>query len=384
MIVNQPFEDALGFSLIEKLQTNNYSTFRFIVAYAKTSGVNRLLPYMHQFKAAGGSILGIVGIDQNNTSFEALTSLHGICDALYVYHSEDQMRTFHVKAYHFSGINDSWLAIGSNNFTAGGLFSNYEASISCEADGFIEEEFLRMFGVYSNTASPCCKLANNSLIDVLLERHYIQREQVLARQRIAEATRQRLRQPGITIFGRDAVVALPRIPVAPERAVPHTSAEITPVEEPFVSDMSYLIRHVPRAGGRSMQVHFTMDILRNYFNLTPGDLLNLQQIDDIYTPHPIENRRVVYSQRNRNVKIEVAAASILNDNYPEDESKRPILVFKRVNPSLFEYMLLQDGDEGYDELNERLLGLHWRHRSLPYEVVDADTMLTIWENCPMI
>lgn len=85
-----------------------------------------------------------------------------------------------------------------------------------------------------------------------------------------------------------------------------------------------------------------------------------------------------------NVKIEVSAAEILNTAYPIDKGKRPILIFKRVNPTLFEYMLLMEGNPGYEELNKRLLGLDWHHKSLRYEVIDADTMLTLWEDCPLI
>lgn len=373
MIINQPFIDALGFKLIDRLRSDVYSNFYFIVAYAKTSGVNRLLPYMQQFKATGGKIFGIIGIDQNNTSYEALVSLYGICDELYVYHSEGLMRTFHVKAYYFKGNRSSWIAIGSNNFTAGGLFSNYEASIYHEIENSQDNEFLNMFDCYSNTDSPCCKLVNLPLIKQLLRNGYIRREKVLAKQRITKTRRQRNRQPETILFGREVSVVLPQ-----------STVNITTVNEQTVDDMNYLIRHVPRAGGRSKQVHFTMDILQNYFNMEPGEHLYLQQIDDIYTPHTIEERKIVLSGRNRNVKIEVAAADILNKNYPADENKRPILVFKRVNPRMFEYMLLIEGDPGYDALNSRLLGLSWHQRSLRYEIINTDTMLTIWEDCPLI
>lgn len=47
-------------------------------------------------------------------------------------------------------------------------------------------------------------------------------------------------------------------------------------------------------------------------------------------------------------------------------------------------MLLMEGNPGYEELNRRLLGLDWHHKSLRYEVIDADTMLTLWEDCPLI
>lgn len=382
MITNQPFNDALGYNIIEKLQSGTFHTFRFIVAYAKTSGVNRLLPYMREFKDAGGKILGVVGIDQNNTTYEALVSLLGVCDELYIFHSEDSMKTFHVKAYALEGETENWVTVGSNNLTAGGLFSNYEASISLN----VTEEFdelLDLFNSYTDLTSPCCKRADLPFINSLLDKHYVQKEKVSARQQISEAIRRRSRRPEDILFGRDSTASAPSVPA--ERvaeAAPAYGAQATVDTTP--AELNYLVRYVPRAGDRSQQVHFTLDILHNYFNLNPGDSLSIQQLSDIYTPHPIENRIVVFSARNRNVKIEVAAAEILNHDYPEDENKRPILIFKKVNPSFFEYMLLMEGDPGYDLLNERLTNLPWHYKSLKYEIIDADTMLDIWGDCPLV
>ena len=79
-LINQPFQNSIGFNLIDLLQSKKYTDFRFIVAYAKTSGVNRILPYMKEFKENGGTIRAVVGIDQSNTSYEALISLNKICD----------------------------------------------------------------------------------------------------------------------------------------------------------------------------------------------------------------------------------------------------------------------------------------------------------------
>lgn len=382
----------MGHKLIEKLQSNQYSVFRFIVAYAKTSGVNRLLPYMRAFKESEGRILGVVGIDQGNTSYEALMSLRAVCDELYVYHSEDIMRTFHVKAYHFSGAESPWLAVGSNNFTAGGLFGNYEAGITARPNDVQNLGFLKMFAAYSDVSSPCCRAASAPFIDALLENHYIQREQALARRRIAETAPRRARGQGEILFGRDINAALPpaeargQTAAAPPAAIQPGGgqAAAAPAQGRIAGNADYLIRHVPRAGGRSKQVHFTMDILEQYFGMRPGDELDLQQISDIYTPHLMENRRIIFSETNRNVKIEIAAAEILNDHYPEDPNKRPVLLFKRVNPAMFEYMLLMDGDAGYDSLNQRLLSLDWHYKSLPYEMVDMNTMLTVWKDCPLI
>lgn len=396
-IVNQPFKQSLGFRLIEKIQSGHFSVFHFMVAYAKTSGVNRLLPYMRQFKENGGTIKAVVGIDQGNISYEALISLLSVCNELYIYHSEDFMRTFHVKAYHLGKSDENWIAIGSNNFTAGGLFSNYEASMASAVDEEQTNDFMDMFRRYSDIESPCCKLGAQEFVDELLTNGYIQHEKSLAKHSIDAVKRSRARQKETILFGKDNFLGLPSVPDgAPTpsstlRATPPpaTTAPASPTPIPAVegvedTDMDYLVRHVPKAGDRSQQVHFTMDILKNYFKLSPGNELQLQQIHDIYTPHGIENRRVVYSARNKNVKIEVSAAEILNTAYPIDKGKRPILIFKRVNPTLFEYMLLMEGNPGYEELNKRLLGLDWHHKSLRYEVIDADTMLTLWEDCPLI
>jgi HKD family nuclease len=391
IIVNQPFEGSLGLKLIDNLQMPEYSEFRFIVAYSKTSGINRILPYMQKFKSSGGVIKGVVGIDQGNTSYEALISLLNVCDDLFIYHSEDIMRTFHVKAYYFNGSRKSWLAIGSNNLTAGGLFGNYEASICDFVSNSQKTSFISMFDDYSNTDSPCCKRASRTLIEDLLTNAYVQHEQAIAKERISSVAQQRLHTKGVVLFGRDA--GLSSLPVvdandsnrhtkSAKKVTRFTPAEEQPVDP--VSDMDYLIRHVPKAGKRSKQVHFTMEILHDYFHLSKGDPLSIQQIEDIYTPHPIENRQIVYSKKNENVKIEVSAAEILNSKYPTDINKRPILVFKRINPTMFEYMLLLDGADGYTELNTRLLQLNWKYRSLPYEIVNTSTMLSIWKDCPLI
>lgn len=377
-IVDQPFRGSLGFKLIEQLNSGKFNRFIFSVAYAKTSGVNRLLPYMKDFKSNGGAIKAIVGIDQSNTSYEALKALCSVCDSLFIYHSEDFTSTFHVKAYLLSGTRGNWIAIGSNNFTAGGLFSNYEASMLAFNDSALETEIVRMFDQYSDPSLPCCRLADAGFIDQLLAYGYIQREKALARQRILAASRSNgPGRPGGRLFGHDVISPLPRAPIGNVRPASR------PISGP-PADADYLIRHVPKAGSRSSQVHFTLGILKRYFRLSEGDDLSLQEIDSSFVPHSLEHRQVVLSPSNGNVKVEVRAAEILDNSYPADPGKRPVLLFKRINPTMFEYMLLMEGDPGYSELNHRLLTLNWHGRSLPYEIVDTGTMLTIWGDCPLI
>ena len=152
--------------------------------------------------------------------------------------------------------------------------------------------------------------ALTSIFTFLFANGYIQHEKSLAKHSIDAVKRSRARQKETILFGKDNFLGLPSVPDgAPTpsstlRATPPpaTTAPASPTPIPAVegvedTDMDYLVRHVPKAGDRSQQVHFTMDILKNYFKLSPGNELQLQQIHDIYTPHGIENRRVVYSAR---------------------------------------------------------------------------------------
>lgn len=391
-LVDQPGKQSLGFQLIKNLENGEFKSFKFIVAYAKTSGVSTLQPAMKKFKDAGGTIKGIVGIDQSNTSYEALVALLSSCDELYIYHVDDFKRTFHVKAYFLESDSDKWLSVGSNNFTAGGLFNNYEASLACIANEELSQSFNEMFEQYSDISNHCCKQCSRAMIDLLLKNGYIEHEKALAQKSVDEAKRNREIAKRANIFGKDLVISTPHIP-APKSEKSDTTSNSTAAnistadftaERVSEGDMDYLVRHVPKAGDRCQQVHFTMDILKKYFKLNPGDELMLQQMDDIYTPHDIENRRIVLSKRNGNAKIEVRAAEILNSHYPVDENKRPILVFKRMGTTMFKYLFLLEGSPGYDIMNQRLLSLPWKHRSLRYEIMSTDIMLSLWDDCPLI
>ena len=97
----------------------------------------------------------------------------------------------------------------------------------------------------------------------------------------------------------------------------------------------------------------------------------------------IEPRQIVFSQRNRNVKIELSGAANLNTNYPANTEKRPVLILKRVNPNLFVYMILMEGNAGYLSINNRLKNQS-AGRSLPYEVIDESTMFSLWNDCPIM
>ena len=131
--MNQPFTGQLGNRLIALLDSSDYHTLNIVVAFAKNSGVLRIIGSLEKFRNQGGKVNIYVGVDLGGTSYEALTALLLHTDSLYVVHSEKR-QTFHSKIYHFLGDEKELIAVGSHNLTAGGLWTNFESSIIVPLD----------------------------------------------------------------------------------------------------------------------------------------------------------------------------------------------------------------------------------------------------------
>ena len=391
MFINQPYDRSLGAELIDQLLANKYDKLTIIVAYAKLSGVNRLLPYLCEFKKRGGSIRCIVGIDQQNTSYEAIKALMELANELYVFHSEDYSQTFHIKCYWLCGADNTWYAIGSNNLTAGGLFSNYEmCSFFISTDEEAKKVNSDLESVYNSyvCSKSCCKRISSSELELLFDNGYILKEESKRKELIQKKKRDSSAHKTASpkyLFGaeRFRTPALPSIAKDKKKAIPQPDSKQIKSDLPLSEIKDYLIRLVPRAGDRSKQVHFTKDLLDNYFCLKAGDVIWMQEIHSTGIPQEIEQRQIVLSQRNKNVKIELSGASILDEHYPTNPETRPVLIIKRINATLFSYMVLLPGHPGYDSINDYLLKLPPK-KSLPDKVIDIEEMLSLWDACPLI
>lgn len=400
MIVNQPHDEQLGIQLIEAINSGKYSQFTIMVAYAKLSGVYRVSPYIEKFRKNGGSVRCIVGIDQQNTTYDALSQLLKLSNNVTIFHSESVSQTFHIKCYWLTGVEGCWYAIGSNNLTAGGLFSNYELSTTVSLTGDdannVSHTLEDIYATYANPASACSHKLDESFLDELLAGNYVTKE-LQQRRAFAEAVKQvRGSARKIKLFGNEEFAA-PALSERYQTLKPKTDVDTIGKEKQskmknptqaitasgHMDDNAYLIRLVPRAGNRSKQVHFTIEILEKYFCSPPGSSILVQEMLSSGEVGEIERRQIIFSQRNRNVKIELAGASMLDTQYPADPETRPVLIIKRVNTNLFVYMILLDGDDGYEPINTRLKAIP-AGKSLPYEVIDESTMFSLWDNCPII
>ena len=128
-------------ALVEHLSSGEYRDFRFAVAYARHSGIQMLDNALRRFREGGGTIQGIVGINQGNTSYQAVESLHELTKnhrGLFLRCGKGIQRIFHPKIYIFGKTVDEFtpdkVIIGSSNFTGGGLGTNEECNVLLSAD----------------------------------------------------------------------------------------------------------------------------------------------------------------------------------------------------------------------------------------------------------
>ena len=81
--IMQPTSGNLYTPLVEQLTTVKNGELNIHVAYAKSSGVDLLTAALQTFRSAGGHLRVLAGIDQKNTTAEALYKLTKLCDELY-------------------------------------------------------------------------------------------------------------------------------------------------------------------------------------------------------------------------------------------------------------------------------------------------------------
>ena len=162
-LLNQPFDGQLGDILIEKLN-GNYNKCVIVSAFAKNSGVLRMKPALEQFRQRGGVIEAYIGVDAHGTSYEAALNLFNLCNRLFIVHSESNSTTFHSKVYILSNDENTWIAVGSNNLTGGGLWTNIESCVCYDITDNQSPELVtinQMIERFQQNTDSCSMLIDN-------------------------------------------------------------------------------------------------------------------------------------------------------------------------------------------------------------------------------
>jgi hypothetical protein len=327
-----------------------------VYAFATRNGVDQLIEdqAIEDFMHSGGRIDLIVGIDAvtNRPTLERLQELEAR-------HANFRPRVFwnetgglfHPKISHFSYRDGRrTLICGSGNLTPNGLTHNFEGYtvITTAAGEELDLSSLNDFLTRQN--------ANVRAIDIAaLERA----ARNLARP-IAGAIRPKPPQPA-----RRARRVRPAAPVA-----------IAPRFDRI------LIALVPGAGGRWSQVHFNAAVVEEYFRITDRtkQRVYLTQVDAAGNRGDVEVRPCIYSETNKNHKIEIRAAK----GIPYPANAPPLLIFRERQVRSFDYMLLMPNQTGYTEMVQLAQGLPSVGRGLRRVVTTLRDLAAAWPECPLL
>jgi len=165
--------------LTHLLASGDYRRMDVASAWAKRSGLTRVASSIAAFRTRGGTATLVVGIDEGGATRQGLELARALFDSVSVFHDPGPgRRTFHPKVYLFTGDDAAAVVVGSSNATAGGLFSNYEASVLCQldltrdADAQLVREVQDWFASLQADREVCKPLTAALLRELIRDRRY--------------------------------------------------------------------------------------------------------------------------------------------------------------------------------------------------------------------
>lgn len=332
--------------------------WRALYAFASRDGVDQLIEdqVVQDYMDAGGEIDIVVGIDAvtNRPTLERLSEME---------HRNQRFRPkvfwngssglFHPKISEFTYRDGGrTLIVGSGNLTPGGLMNNFEGYTIVSSDGAekldvsaLDEFLARHAGEIRSIDDEALERAAHNLVQPVGNARRAGGHTVPPRRRRASRANRRESE---TVSGFDRV----------------------------------LVARVPAAGGRWAQVHLNADVVRDYFRVTDQTTqrLYLTQVTANGDRSDVEVRPCVFSETNRNHKVEIRAAS--GQEYPENG--RPLLVFRERQLRTFDYMLVMPEEDGYGplmELTERQPSIGRGFRRV---ITDMNTLAEYWPDCALL
>ena len=336
------------------------ASWRGVYAFATRDGVNWLFEeqVINQLLVNGGEVDLLVGLDAitNRRALERLRELEEIHERFRprVFWNEIAA-LFHPKISDFSYADGGrTLVVGSGNLTPGGLMNNVEGYAVISADQGEEIDLSAMDEFFQRHAD-----AIRPIDDEALER---------AEQNVIRRINRGQQDDHLTF-------APPRRARRPVRLIPGgEEGRVTVVDR-------ILIAEVPRAGGRWSQVHFNGDVVQLYFRIADFETQRayLTHVRQDGTRSDVEVRQCVFSQSNRNHRIEFGAATGLQ--YP---AARPLLVLRERQLRVFDYMLLLPNSEGYAEVMDIANALPSIGRGVRRVITDANILENAWAECSLL
>jgi len=207
--------------LQDSLSEPDYEACRIVVAFARVSGIARLLPHIRAWRSRRRLIEAVVGIDLLGTSLEALQALLNELDAVYITRASDASCTFHPKMYLFEGGRRARAIVGSHNLTSSGLETNYEGGVivdfSLPAEVTSWQPFREAWGALLPEVNPSTRQLDGALIEAL-----VGTGQIVSEKRMRIVAQAAEHATGVAAHSTEVFPAHPPAPPSP------ISAELIP------------------------------------------------------------------------------------------------------------------------------------------------------------
>ncbi|HEX2859603.1 MAG TPA: phospholipase D family protein [Alphaproteobacteria bacterium] len=325
--------------------------WRGMYAFASRNGVDNLLSdtAMEGFLHAGGVAELIVGIDAitNRATLERLQHFEGK-------HPSFKPRVFwnafkglfHPKLSLFDYADGrQTLIVGSGNLTPGGFRTNFEGYTVVRTDPGESVDLASLNAFMTRHAASIRSIDNTALLE--------------AAKNI------------IKVSKKTPAVPPPLVIPAP-----------TPAAAMITVTGRVLVAQVPAAGGRWQQLHLNAAVMAEFFHVSDhkNQRVFLTPVDSTGNPSDEEARQVVFSERNRNYKIEISQGR--GKTYPTGTP--PVIVFYERQLRTFDYMLVMPGDAGYRELIALSTSQPTVGRGHPRVIVNAAALQAAWPAAPLL
>lgn len=403
---------SLAEELIRGLNSEEFSCFKCLVAFASPSGVSGLTPHILKSKKHIDTYQIIVGLDNFGTSKEALEELLLWEVKSYVYHSRSH-NIFHPKIYLFEGKENSMVIVGSNNLTEFGLVKNIEGAIMVKytqnEENKVIKEIKNYFQNLLDNTDVNLKILTQELIDDLYATEKIlpneEKRKKLHDEKYGNSTEKAGKDSLVEkrvsdFFGTTPLQSNPK-DFKPKRKLRSTekiksvkkekteqkeiqSSLKKPIFHPWAFNKNniVLIAEIGK-GERWKQVNFPIEMFEEFFGAKIGDNsyhIKLRHLEQDGNLGEIENRKAV-SVKSRNFRFEIGAAT---SDYPNKD--RPIGVFIKIASDKFLYSLLMPSISQYSNVKTFLLDKYTGpSRNLSRIISDAKSLkkecstLSFWE-----
>ena len=142
-----------------------------------------------------------------------------------------------------------------------------------------------------------------------------------------------------------------------------------------------LVAEVPGAGDRWQQVHFNMDIARQFFNLEAGGerSITLERIGSSGRLVSRSSRQLVLPESNRNSRIEFD----FGEKVPYPGPNRPIVVVVEADYLTYRYRTLMPGEDGHGEMQALLAAGPSIGRGVRRRIVTLDDVEAYWSRAAL-